>query len=173
MSCIASILWMLSDMTGISQIPSVARILDEIPTTVDAAMKRFTLDASIRSYAACPACPRIYKANGLKAVTGTEYPANCSNCKVPGVEDWEECEAALLDARGQPLRPYYYHAFSDFLAQFLSRSEVEHDADSACDRLYSAVADGVPIPSKLSDAFDGSFLRNFQNAEGDGLLVQP
>lgn len=177
MTSLKAILHMLGEMTGLSTIPGISQVLDKIPLTVEGAMNLFPLDAHIRQFAVCPKCHHLHEGgqkgrHRSRRLPFLGYPSLCENVKLPGVEDWENCETPLLDSHGHPLKSFSYHSFPDYLAQILSRRDIEENIDKSCDEVCEAIEEGRPLPEEFTSVFDATFVRTLTEANGRSLFVR-
>lgn len=148
--------------------PLQARTLEQLPKTLHGALSRFNLDGQTTIYAACPVCHYTYKPHVKSGCR--VYPEHCTNQPKP---EAEACgEPLLLDhdsctQQREPIKPFVYHHFADYLAGLLSQHEEE--MDSACD-------DGVqflqhPPPTFVNSVFDADFIRTFKGPDSKQLFI--
>lgn len=82
------------------------------------------------------------------------------------------CTEALLgvgiDGKYQPKKTFVYHDFKDYLANLLSRADIEAVMDSACDELCASLS--TP-PRIVKNAFEAQFLREFRGPDPKKLFV--
>lgn len=141
--------------------PLQARTLKQLPKTLHGALSRFSLDGRTTIYAACPACHYTYKPH---AKLGCQvYPEHCTNQPKP---EAGPCGEPLLEDR-EPIKPFVYHHFADYLAGLLSQHEEE--MDKACD-------DGVqflhhPPPTFINSIFDADFIRTFKGPDSKHFFI--
>ena len=69
----------------------------------------------------------------------------------------------------QPIKPFMYYSFHDYLAMFLSCKDLKGLMDRACDDLHSTSSE--PLLEFTLDIWDMEFLRKFEGPENDGLFV--
>lgn len=174
MMSITALLNMFGDMLGLPNNSPVRGILAELPTTLESAMGKFSFDAEVKIYAACPACHSLHEGIPTATQGSLLFPSICANDRIPGIDDWEPCESRLLDPAGLPLRPFFYHSFPDFLAEFLSRADIERDVDKACDDLCASLdrTGTFQGSEELDDVFQGNFVRRILDCDGRSLFVR-
>ena len=151
-------------------------ILDQFPSTVETILGRFDLNGKTTTFAACPACHYTYPPTFLSGSTVPQYPTTCNNCPYP---DSEPCGSPLLKASisddgipsSKPLKPYIVADFHDYLANLLSREDLESVMDRRCDDLMASIRRNSQPPSYVSDVFDAKFLRTFEGPEVGKLFI--
>lgn len=144
--------------------PSNSFILNQIPKTLETALKKFNLDPEIITYAVCPSCHSTYRPTGDHNLPkATMYPAECNNRPTP---DSGLCRASLLefdeDGRAKPRKTFHYRPFHDYVASLLSQKDLEAFMDESSDDFLAQVRKGSPPPSYMTDIFDGEFVRHFK-----------
>ena len=71
-------------------------------------------------------------------------------------QTWQDWKGGFLE----PIKPFVYHSFHDYLASHLSWKDLEEVMDKACDELQDLI--GGPLPSFASDVWQVEFLQSFQ-----------
>jgi hypothetical protein len=145
-------------------------ICSNIPTTITSALAHFKLDGRVMIYAVCPACNCTFKPQITSGNSSPVYPDRCTN--QPGPEP-EQCGEPLLDEVGRPVKTFAYHSFHDYLAAMLSRPDIERIMDERCDMNLAASEESVDDDpcGRMSDVFDGCFLKTFKGPASDEPFV--
>ncbi|HEV7738573.1 MAG TPA: hypothetical protein VGO47_14530 [Chlamydiales bacterium] len=141
-----------------------ANILVQIPETLKLALSRFNLDGHVTLYAVCPACHCTFKPSYKPGSVIPIYPSHCTSQLTS--DQGHGCNEPLLQPRKsndeftKPIKAFVYHHFHDFVAYLLSREDLEHRIDSACDGvLKSLVSTGPHILTK--NFFEAEFVKSF------------
>lgn len=127
------------------------RSIEEIPRTFDSVLSQFKLDGQLEVRIVCPEC----HANYVCPDERHHYPSTCTNSPDLG----SVCGAALLDHRGDPLKPCTFHAFGDYLGALLSRPDIEEAIEGSQGGIDSA----FPL--------SGEFLRDFHGLDKTELFL--
>jgi hypothetical protein len=151
-------------------------ILDQLPSTVETILARFELNGRTTTFAACPMCHCTYGPTFLPGSTVPQYPTTCENHPYP---DSDPCGSPLLEDSisddgiplSKPLKPYIVANFHDYLANLLSRKDLESVMDHRCDNLMASISRNEQPPSYVSDVFDAEFIRTFEGPEAGKLFV--
>ena len=69
----------------------------------------------------------------------------------------------------QPIKPFVFYSFHDYLAMLLSHKDLKGLMDKACDDLHSTSSE--PLPEFALDIWDAEFLRKVEGPENNGLFV--
>ena len=137
----------------------------QIPRTVDAAMKCFSLQSKVTIFAVCPACHCTYKPEVIPGSDNVVFPQTCSNKPLPGAS---ACGENLLEPGSQdkPRKKFAYHSFHDYLAGMLTRPDIEKMMDDSCDTL-------AHDPIVVTDVLEATFLKKFCGPDGQLFLRLP
>jgi hypothetical protein len=143
------------------------RILDEIPLTIDTALKRFDLDGKICTYAVCTQCHCTYKPTFKHGSCKPIYPESCGNIPIPGEG---KCGAVLIAGHDSsvPLKTFAYHSFHDWLAGLLSHAEFEEAMDGSKKDFMASLQSA---PEFSTSVFDSKFLRTFNGPHPGKLFM--
>ena len=150
--------------------PSLSQenILQRIPSTIQTALSRFQLSCKTVIYTVC-SCHCTYAPTYAQGSTVPKYPEFCTHCPTPEFE----CGEPLLDMNAcgdsQPKKVFTYHEFNDYLANLLSRADIEVAMDNSCNKLAESLSSSLPCFVK--DPFDAQFLHKFQGPEPGKLFV--
>jgi hypothetical protein len=150
--------------------PLDQHVINQIPTTITAALSRLKLEGQVTTYAVCPSCHFLYKPQVDPNSKRLVYPDRCSNSPFPGIGP---CNEPLLTTNNEdptlntPIRPFDYWHFADYLAGLLS----QHEAlmDKACDDCMVSLKD--PPPAHARGFFDAQFIRGFRGPQPDKLFI--
>jgi hypothetical protein len=148
-----------------------ADTLAQIPPSITAALSKLNLEGRNTIYAVCPACHCTYKPHFNRDSSIPIYPEKCSNEPKPGSN---RCGEPLLEASGtsktmEPIKPFVYHHFHDYLAGLLSRPDLEQLMDKSCDNLMDSL--DQPAPTYVGDVFEAEFLRRFEGPKPGTLFI--
>lgn len=141
----------------------------QMPANIREVLSHFDLESRTVIYAVCPTCHCTYAPQFALGNDTPEYPSHCTHRPTPesGV-----CGQPLLrrnrSEKSQPIKPFVYYSFHDYLAALLSRKDLEGLMDKACDDLHNASCE--PLPEFASDVWDAEFLRKFEGP-GKALFV--
>jgi hypothetical protein len=138
-------------------------ILNQLPSTVETVLARFDLIGKTTTFAACPMCHCTYPPTFLPGSTIPQYPTTCKNHPYP---DSDPCGSPLLEdsisddgiLSSNPLKPYIVADFHDYLANLLSRKDLESVMDLCCDDLMASIRRNEQPPNYVSDVFDAEFV---------------
>lgn len=144
-------------------------ILKQVPSTIESAMNKISLDSKTIPYAVCSACHCTYAPTCANGPSTPSYPQYCSNMPVPEIRCGEPLLESSLEGRSEdrPKKVFIYHDFNDYLGGLLSRSDIETAMDMSCDDVLASLS--RPKPRYVKNAFEAQFLREF-NGPGDGKL---
>lgn len=146
--------------------PPPQTVLNQIPATITHALAQLNIESHTTIYAVCPRCcfthPPKYHHNSTIAT----YPSTCTHKET---SESDVCGEPLLTGRvnsglSKPIKPFVYHHFSDYMAGLLSSKKDEESMDRACDDAFASVHE--PPPERISNIFQGSFLRSFLGPDG-------
>lgn len=145
-------------------------ILAQMPQNIREALFKCNLDSSTTTFAVCPACHCTYEPSYKQGSTVPIYDEFCTNRRTP---ESEVCREPLLrrgkdDGILQPIKPFVYHDFHDYLASLLSRADLELQMDESCDKLMRSVSDS---PEFVSDIWEADFLRHFKDPSNRTLFI--
>jgi hypothetical protein len=152
--------------------PIQARTLKEIPKTIHAALSKFNLEGKTTIYAVCPACHFTHKPRVQSSSFERVYPEHCAHHPKPG---GGQCKEPLLhNARKgngrarQPIKPFAYHHFVDYLAGLLSQhKDVMDKAVNDCFQSLNSLA-----PELIKGVFDANFIRSFDGPTPKTLFIE-
>ena len=108
--------------------------------------------------------------------TVPRYPTTCENHPYP---DSDPCGNPLLEDSisddgiplSKPLKPYIVADFHDYLANLLSRKDLESVMGHCCDDLLASMKRNEQPPTFVSDVFDAEFILTFEGPEAGKLFV--
>lgn len=151
-------------------------ILDQLPSTVETILGRFDFEGKTITFAACPMCHYTYPPTFLSGSAIPHYPTTCNNCPYP---DSDPCGSPLLKdsisddgiPSSKPLKPYIVPDFHDYLANLLSRKDLESVMDRRCDDIMASIRRNNQPPKYVSDVFDAEFVRTFEGPEAGKLFI--
>lgn len=143
-------------------------ILKQIPSTVEEALARFNLTCKTTPCATCT-CHCTYAPTYRAGSTLPVYPEHCTHYPKPE----SQCQEPLLDTRPNgehhPKKTFMYHDFNDYVANLLTRGDIESMMDQACDDLSRSHSS--PPPHFVHHPFEARFLREFGGPEPGKLFV--
>lgn len=147
-------------------------ILNQLPVTLDTALKKFNLTSKTVTYAVCPKCHKTYAPKFLPGSSMPIYPDKCDNYPDPDTL----CIANLHEydkngKQGSICKSFVYNSFHDYLASLLAREDLEDLMDHACDDLMASIKRNDPLPDVLTGVFDAKFVRSFEGPESGKLFV--
>ena len=110
----------------------------DMPANSRDALSKFDIESKMIVYAVCPACHFTYAPQFTLRDNIPKYPSHCTHHPTPesGV-----CGQPLLrhnksnPQNPQPIKPFIYHSFHDYLAALLSCKDLKTLMDKACDDL--------------------------------------
>lgn len=136
-------------------------ILEEMPGEIRSVLSKFDFQSKTTIYAVCPNCHCTYAPIFDPGDSTPRYPSRCIHSSNA---ESAPCGAQLLsnskdNKASQPIKPFVYHSFHDYLAGLLSRPDLETSMDKYCDDLNNSL--GSPPPEIVSDVWEAQFLRTF------------
>jgi len=144
----------------------------DMPSNIRDAILQFDIESKTVIYAVCPTCHFTYAPRFALGDHTPQYPTHCTHHPTP---ESGQCGQPLLrrnksdSHKSQPIKPFVYHSFHDYLASLLSRKDLEGMMDKACDDLHDA--SGQSLPEFASDIWDAEFLRKFEGPTKRVLFV--
>ena len=149
-------------------------VCDQVPRTIDAALKHFNLEGKTVTYAVCPECHCTYKPEIIPGSASVVYPEICSNYLLPEVGSYNApfpCNTLLVENgdRSKPIKTFLYYSFHDYLAGLLSRPDLEQFIDKYCDDFMDSMTQ--PPPAMATDVSEADFFREFEGPEKDKLFL--
>ncbi|CAK5270814.1 unnamed protein product [Mycena citricolor] len=135
--------------------PSAAQehVIKQLPTSLEAALRRFQIDPSTTIYAKNPHIQR--RARDM-----------CIRRKVN-------------DKVMRPIKPFVFTSFVDFIAGTMSDPELERMCQQTCDIAFAAVQKALtedpikPVSEEyVNNVFEAEFLRTFKGPVPDELFIQ-
>ena len=147
-------------------------MIAQMPTNIREELSQFNVESNTVVYAVCPNCHFTYAPQFVLGDGTPKYPSHCMH--QPTLES-DMCGQPLLRYsqsglhKPQPIKPFIYYSFHDYLAMFLSCKDLKGLMDKACDDLHSTSSE--PLLEFTLDIWDTEFLRNFEGPENDGLFV--
>jgi hypothetical protein len=150
-----------------------AIICDQVPKTIDSALRHFNLQGKMTTYAVCPKCHCTYKPEVKPGSLVHIYPELCSNSILPETGGHKApyiCDTTLVENgdRSKPVKTFLYYSFHDYLAALLSRPDLEHLIDDYCDDFMNSLTNP---PSIATDVPDAAFLRGFRGPDEKKLFL--
>ncbi|KAG1879948.1 uncharacterized protein F5891DRAFT_1204354, partial [Suillus fuscotomentosus] len=150
--------------TNISPSSEEARLAD-LPRDSRTLLKRIHLDPKCKSYITCPSCFKLYNDDDFAC------PEYCIHSPLPGAP---QCSTKLKRTRiirgtafERPVKKYLYQDMKQWLARFLSRSDIESKLERGS-AANMKVADG-----EQHDIWDAEVLQNFQGPDGSPFVCGP
>ena len=144
----------------------------QMPINIREALSQFNIEINTVVYAVCPNCHFTYSPQLALGDRTPKYPSHCMH--QPTLES-DMCGQLLLRHsqsdlhKPQPIKPFVYYSFHDYLATLLSRKDLEGLMDKACNDLHSTSSE--PLLEFTLDVWDVEFLRKFEGPENNGLFV--
>jgi len=169
MKVIRKVIELIATKPDGSMDPLQTRTLSQVPETIHGALSKLNLEGHTTIYAACPVCHCTYKP---QVKSGCRiYPEHCTNRHKP---EAGPCNEPLLrnDLDGssqqrEPIKPFVYHHFADYLAGLISQHEEE--MDKACDDCVQSLQH--PPPTFINNVFDADFIRTFKGPDSKTLFI--
>ena len=131
-------------------------IIKQIPATIGGALARFTPNYKTIPFAVC-ACHATYALSYSPGSDVPTYPEFCTHHPSPEAE----CGEPLLDVHRNgerlPKKTFTYHNFNSYLANLLSRLDVEALMDQSCDELVASLSE-PPLTSLKIPSMPNSFV---------------
>ncbi|KAJ3979062.1 hypothetical protein F5890DRAFT_1478832, partial [Lentinula detonsa] len=119
--------------------PSQKAIINGMPTSLSAALKRFGADGRFDMYASCPSCCYNNKATPLSGPDQYDYPETCLN-QIVGETGVSICGTNLLtrrrDGSQQPIKPYLVNSLADYLTRCLADERYLQQSIAASDHAF-------------------------------------
>lgn len=141
-------------------------LLDQVPTTLEQALRGFNMENELRTYALCSKCEYTHGGILDPGSLTTTYPAKCGAISIKG---GVKCSNYLLLDNGQPEKQFKYYSIKTYIAKLLSRPEIEKLLDESVD---AAFADREKTPSVQRGFFDGDFIKTFKGPDGEKLYIE-
>ena len=143
-------------------------VLRQIPATIESTLTKFKLNYKTIVFATC-ACHCIYAPTYSPGSNVPTYLEFCTHHPTPETM----CGEPLLDIcpSGEhiPKKTFIYHDFNDYLANLLSRRDIEALMDQSCDELVASLSE--PPPHFIKNPFEAQFLREFSGPTPGKLFV--
>jgi hypothetical protein len=146
-----------------SQPSEVEAIASSIPLDVRRVVDILNLHPHTQSYICCPECYKLYP-------NSQDCPDICTS---QPTTDSKACDTPLYSLRvirgakkRYPTRKFLYHDMKAWLANMLSRPDIEAHADR------NVFLNSGDAPEEVRDIWDGKVLREFKGPDGK-LFVQP
>lgn len=173
----------LAFMTGGPMHPHGEEVLKQMPQEIRSLLSKFDLESRTIIYAVCPACDCTYEPEFPNDSDSPTYPSNCTNIPHPEadmcgerllqsvvVDDDDDAEPRTTEVKTtkKPIKPFVYHHFHDYLANLLSRKDLELMMDNSCDELMETVD---KPPDFARDVWDAEFVRTFKGPKSRRLFV--
>lgn len=133
----------------------------QIPKTTETVVDYFSPDGKCVEYATCLECHCTY-APGSDGC----YPAICNNKPTPETL----CTASLVDEKGKPLKIFSHHLFPDYIAGLLSRPDLKHYVDDACDHFMHDRSEPSSDTWDTHSIFDATFAQDFMGPVNNKLF---
>lgn len=141
----------------------VRAVVSSIPLEIRRITDILKLHTHTLPFVCCPECFRLYP-------DSSECPDLCTHRPTP---DSEMCKAPLYTqrknrgrAKRRPVRRFLYHDMKSWLADMLSRRDIEAHADR------DVFSDCCNTALERKDIWDGEVLRNFKGPDSK-LFIQP
>ncbi|KAK6984841.1 hypothetical protein R3P38DRAFT_2661999 [Favolaschia claudopus] len=157
-------------------------VLKQLPTSLEAALRRFKIDPATTIYATCPYCHHTHEPVESRLTGEASYPETCQGWIYPDRGPRTPCGKNLLEQRQgklRPIKPYVFTSFVDYIAAMLSDAEVERMCEAACDNALAAVREALskdpdaPVSEeRVNNVFEAEFLRSFEGPVPDQLFIQ-
>ena len=132
----------------------------QMPINIREALSQFNIKSNTVVYAVCPNCHFTYSP---QFALGDRTPKYTSHCMHQPTLESDVCGQPLLRRsqsdlhKPQPIKPFVYYSFHDYLATLLSRKDLEGLMDKACNDLHSTSS--KPLPEFTLDIWDVEFLK--------------
>ena len=137
----------LAFTTGGTVHPHGKEVLKQMPQEIRNLLSKFDLESRIVIYAVCPACDCTFEPQFPNGPDSPTYPSTCTNVPYPGAD---VCRQQLLhgtvdhdnsdnELKSRKPKPFVYHHFHDYLANLLSRKDLELMMDKSCDDVMSTI----------------------------------
>lgn len=144
-------------------------VLKQIPSTIKGALAKLNLNCKTVPYAVCLSCHCTYTPVYPKGSSIPTYPDYCTHYPRPEAQCREPLLESCANGGKQPKKAFVYHDFNDYLANLLSRSDIEVLMDHSCDELAASLSS--PKPHFVKNVFDAQFLREFGGPDPPKLFI--
>lgn len=148
--------------------PSQNTIIQNMPTSLSTALRKFGADGSFELYATCPSCCCNHKATSLPGPNLYQYIEKCTN-QIVGETGESVCGTDLLtrrrDGTMQPIKPYLVSSLSDYLVRCLADETYLQQSVAATDEAFDAISRGEE-PSGVQNVFEADFIKDFRGPDG-------
>ncbi|CAK5266451.1 unnamed protein product [Mycena citricolor] len=174
-------------VVGISNDPvnliiTFEHVLNELPTSLETALRRFKIDPATIVYAMCPSCHHTHAAKKDRLSAEASYPEHCQGYIYPQRGTRHVCGTSILalgHGKMRPIKPFVFSSFVDYIAATLSDPELERMCEKACDDALAAVRtamsknpDGPLAEEQVNNVFEAAFLRSFPGPVPGKLFIQ-
>ena len=145
------------------------KLLSDFPKDPTSAVKQFKLETREVIYAVCPEqqCHALYRPVYQKGSPIPHYPLSCT---YRSLHDNNQCGTRITRPRrfGKidvevPIKRFISFSFKDYVAELTSRSGFEDKMDE----VWESGQGGKGVPGEMNDIFDGQFLQDFKDREGN------
>ena len=158
--------------------PHGEEILKQMPQVIHNLLSKFDLESRTVIYAICPTCECTLEPQFPNGPDSPTYPSTYTNVPYPGTG---VCGQQLLHGTidhnnsdnelksRKPIKPFVYHHFHNYLANLLSRKDLELMMDKSCDNVMSMINQE---PSEFArDIWDAEFVSSFKGPNSHRLFV--
>ncbi|CAK5269091.1 unnamed protein product [Mycena citricolor] len=161
-------------------------VLNELPTSLESALRRFKIDPLTVVYAMCPTCHHTHAAKDDRLSGEALYAETCQGYIYPQRGARHICGTQILELwqrKMRPIKPFVFTLLIDYIGATLSDAELERMCEKACDDALAAVREATsanpnapvaedrvnnetgfegPVPGKLFIQRDGRLRLAFQ-----------
>jgi hypothetical protein len=142
--------------------PSQQGIINNMPTSLSVALKRFGADSRFN------VCQLPVKAIPVPGPDQYKYPKTCTN-EIVGETGISICGTELLTSRRngppQPIKPYLVNSLPDYLARCLADETYLQQSVVASDKAFDASFHGKDL-SGAQNVFEARFIKDFKGPDG-------
>ena len=133
--------WVFQPLNGTPMDIWYQATIVDMPSNISDALLQFDIKSKMVIYAVCPTCHFIYAPQFTVRDKTPQYSIHCMHHPTP---ESGQCRQPLLrhnksdPHKSQPIKPFIYHSFHDYLASLLSCKDLKGIMDKACDDLHAA-----------------------------------
>ena len=174
----------LAFMTGGPMHPNGEEVMKQMPQKIQSLLSKFDLESCTIIYAVYPTCDCTYEPKILIGSDLPTYPSTCTNIPHPEADICGEHLLRDVDHDGDdddvpnthdvkttknPIKPFVYHHFHNYLASLLSCKDLKFMMDNSCNVLMAVIIDKPP--DFVRDIWDAEFMRSFKGPHSHHLFV--
>ncbi|CAK5269520.1 unnamed protein product [Mycena citricolor] len=162
--------------------PAQEYVLNQLPTSLESALRRFKIDPTTTIYATCPSCHHTHAPLDTRIMAEASYSEVCQGYVYPQRGARHACRTPILECRQgklRPVKPFVFTSLIDYIAAMLSDPEIERMCDEACDDALAAVREALSknpeapvMEDHVNNVFEAAFMRSFKGPIPNKLFVE-